>query len=1223
MDNIKNRIKYICNKYITITPTGIIDFKGILKRDIEINTITKEDALYIILKILYEINNRPNNNHIERDLYDILEKVKKINWEYDESLKKTKFFNKNYYVEVKIVIDHLLYISQNRRINNNDIVNKKRITPSQKDKKHIKNKLKEFNNSDLCYILGINSELNFERDKVLRNKIAEELLKSPGDIEKIDDYSPQDIFNILNSKKENNELEPEEIIKIQNKNLYKLMNTYKENYKGQTKKEIDLLISKVKIFNEKGISEMITSKEEYLKIYNKIKKEFDESTQEDIVLFKKYLTHFNDIIFIDNKIKKIKQFNKDLETCEFINYAKREKIIKEYEQLDKELSKINSIPKFLKDKIRHEKEVITDFRKTYDDLKNYKNLSDKKSNRIKKLNETKLDKEIEKNKDFFSDISDYHKKRAIVLDEKNMKVIAGAGTGKTFTIQKKVKYLIEKKGVSPKKILCLSYSYKGSLDLSEKVNEGLDENNKVEACTFHKFCRKIIKDCGYDKVMGGDNLKKTVQNYSKNLIDDNKLSKLIEYFSYYINPPADTKDYKTYNELLSYEKEKDLRTLKQKYYESGQVKRTMQGETVKSIGELIIANYLFMHEIEYEYEKLYDFKLIEFIQNHFLYSGNYFSLINLKSKDDWISEFFNEKKDWTPYRPDFYLPEYDIYLEHFGIGRQNNEKWLGEDYEDQINRKINFHKKQDSKLLTTYYYYLAEGELLEKLEEKLKENNVKIGQMDRKEILEVLKNTKRIEDFKNFNELIMNFINIFEAQNLKKNKLDTFKDKNKSERDGYKRKRQELFLDIVSDIYDKYCKLNEEEIGYNRQISLALEYLQRKKYNKSYDYILVDEYQDINPVRAFLLQELQKITNAKIFIVGDDWQSIYRFNGSDMNLFINFDKYFPNPELIKIEENRRNYNILNNIASEFILKNKKQEQKKLKSVKKNNSGPIKITKYLVTPKRNKVLKLYAIIDKIIKRNPKKEKAKILLLGRNNNDIDDFINNNIIFKSEDGTKITCLIKPELDITFMSIHKAKGLEYDEVIILNLKDGFSGFPNKIEDDSILYFLKEKEEYLYAEERRLLYVALTRTLNNVYLLYPNMDKSPFIKELIEDHNLKSSFIRIDENLDENFYIKEDEPKKEFEYRKTNINCPYCNEGKITIVQNNKRHTKYVRCSEHLEDSYHYNGGPYWVNLEDYKYVEKCPNPNCDGILIKDTKKNKYICTFNKDCNETKKIDD
>ena len=269
------------------------------------------------------------------------------------------------------------------------------------------------------------------------------------------------------------------------------------------------------------------------------------------------------------------------------------------------------------------------------------------------------------------------------------------------------------------------------------------------------------------------------------------------------------------------------------------------------------------------------------------------------------------------------------------------------------------------------------------------------------------------------------------------------------------------------------------------------------------------------------------------------------------------------------------------------------------------------------------MKLYAIIDKIIKRNPKKEKAKILLLGRNNNDIDDFINNNIIFKSEDGTKITCLIKPELDITFMSIHKAKGLEYDEVIILNLKDGFSGFPNKIEDDSILYFLKEKEEYPYAEERRLLYVALTRTLNNVYLLYPNMDKSPFIKELIEDHNLKSSFIRIDENLDENFYIKEDEPKKEFEYRKTNINCPYCNEGKITIVQNNKRHTKYVRCSEHLEDSYHYNGGPYWVNLEDYKYVEKCPNPNCDGILIKDTKKNKYICTFNKDCNETKKIDD
>ena len=102
--------------------------------------------------------------------------------------------------------------------------------------------------------------------------------------------------------------------------------------------------------------------------------------------------------------------------------------------------------------------------------------------------------------------------------------------------------------------------------------------------------------------------------------------------------------------------------------------------------------------------------------------------------------------------------------------------------------------------------------------------------------------------------------------------------------------------------------------------------------------------------------------------------------------------------------------------------------------------------------------------------------------------------------------------------MSIHKSKGLEYDEVIILNFKDYFSGFPNKIEDDSVLHFLKDKEEHLYAEERRLLYVALTRTKNNVYLLSPKYGKSIFIKELVEEYDINPMEFEVDERIEENF---------------------------------------------------------------------------------------------------------
>ena len=98
-----------------------------------------------------------------------------------------------------------------------------------------------------------------------------------------------------------------------------------------------------------------------------------------------------------------------------------------------------------------------------------------------------------------------------------------------------------------------------------------------------------------------------------------------------------------------------------------------------------------------------------------------------------------------------------------------------------------------------------------------------------------------------------------------------------------------------------------------------MELIQTNKYSGVFDYIFIDEYQDINPIRSLLLSSLQKITNAKLFVVGDDWQSIYRFNGSDLNLFIDFDKDFPNSELLKIQENRRNYDEVNDIASDFMF----------------------------------------------------------------------------------------------------------------------------------------------------------------------------------------------------------------------------------------------------------------------------------------------------------------
>lgn len=1302
MATSKKVIKNICRDYVTINDNGVIDFKLTLKDNIINNSVSEDDALFILLDLLYQINHGLKYKFFSKNLFDLITDVKKYNKENKKYLKEKILFKKHYYHELKQVIDYIISLAKERNIESKNITIEKPKENIKNRKKLIKTKLKDFQHDDLCCILNLDPTLNFEREKVLKNRIVDELLEMSFDEDKLNNCSTEDIKEILNSNNESSGMRNEEIIKIQNVRLYKLLDEFEDNYKIQLEKENELkqqkrekerlrkeklkkqkekeeklkkereeqerrkkqeqerlgkeaeikarklkienehlqkerqekqiqinsLIEKIKLFNYKSFSEMISSENEYSKTYDEILNNYSILSQyREITLFKDYYSHLNyikQIIVIEKEIKTniglLNSFDDDLKNNGFLNYSKREKIINTHKSLYELTSELNKFPIFLKNRIYQEFPNVKSFREYYKDLINYKNLSDEKPNRIKKLNERMLDDEIKDNPEFFKDITDLNKRRAIVIDENNVKVNAGAGTGKTFTIQNKVKYLIEKRGISPKKILCLCYTGDGAEDLNKKVNKNRDENNQVEACTFHEFCRRVAKKCGEDK--GRPNrrlLKDIIINYSMELADDEKLIKLIDYFSYYINSPADKEDINTYDELLDYENERDLKTLRKKFYESG-ANYTMKGETVDSIGELIIANYLFRHDIDYVYGEEYKSKLIEIVQR-FLYSGNSFSLISLELQKEWFENFISEYS-WKTYVPDFYLPEKDIYLEHFGIGHSDNEKWLGKDYEPQIKRKIKYHELHQTKLIKTYYY-LEDGILPEKLEELLRDNDVTIGHKDPKEILDVLQKTNKIKDFDNFNKLIESFINIFEAQNKEKNQFDSFIKMNESESDGYKRNRQKLFLDIVRDIYDIYYESNEgKRIDHNREVSLALELIQTNRYSASYDYIFIDEYQDINPIRSLLLQNLQKITNAKLFVVGDDWQSIYKFNGSDLNLFIDFDKHFPNSEFINLQENRRNYDRLNRISSRFIMRNEKQEKKKLISKKRNNPNPINIVYYSLNPKSNKVLKLYSIILRIAKRNPK---SRILLLGRNNNDINEFTNKNAIFQSFDYTdKIKCLQNPKLDMTFMTIHSSKGLEYDDIIILNFKDKLNGFPNKIEDDSVLHFLKEKEKCPYAEERRLLYVALTRTLNDVYLLAPTYKESVFIEELSNKHKIKQLSLRIDKNLEKNFY-KPHKSNEPFDYRKTDITCPNCKDGKITVVRNNMNDppTQYIRCSNHLDDSYHYNGGPYWGDLEDYIFIEKCPNPNCGGVLIRDYKKDKLICTLNRQegCKQTKKI--
>lgn len=346
---------------------------------------------------------------------------------------------------------------------------------------------------------------------------------------------------------------------------------------------------------------------------------------------------------------------------------------------------------------------------------------------------------------------------------------------------------------------------------------------------------------------------------------------------------------------------------------------------------------------------------------------------------------------------------------------------------------------------------------------------------------------KKSKEFILLKKLVVKFINLFKSNCYKRKMFDIFFLENKKNFNKKIREKNYLFLTLCLKIYDLYESelASLYEIDFNDMLIKARDVIE--KIDIYYEYIIIDEFQDTSLARLMLIKKLLKKTNAKLLCVGDDFQSIYRFTGCNLDVFLSFDKYFKNASILKLTTTYRNSMELISTAGNFIMKNEIQLYKKLISSKKSNK-PIKII--FTTNYKKAFLELLKRID-----------TNILVLGRNNDDIEKVIDKS--FKLMDEFLIHEDFKEKI-ITYLTVHKAKGLEEENVIVINMEDDLLGFPNKMEDSKELSFvLGKKEKFLYAEERRLFYVALTRTKNNVYLLCNKNKKSCFIRELQMDKNV------------------------------------------------------------------------------------------------------------------------
>lgn len=843
----------------------------------------------------------------------------------------------------------------------------------------------------------------------------------------------------------------------------------------------------------------------------------------------------------------------------------------------------------------------------------------------KQANERYINQELKDNSDLFDDLDgkslDSQQREAIVVDEDAVKVIAGAGSGKTFTIQGKVKYLTEKRDVDPSEILAISFSNASVDDLKERIAEPIDIK------TFHKVGKDILTQYNQYSRPDTSALKRIIKRYltKKALKNEDISKKLIEFFSFYINVPPSDDDIKYEGDLLDWQEGVDFSTLKRRF--KNKQRETLNNEIVRSYEELYIANFLFIYGIKYTYEKIYSYPNKNFEREfnkfkEFLFSFN--EEIPDELKNDITKDLLNltdifEEYEIKDYLPDFYLDDYNIYIEHFGLNRNCENHLIGgkssEEYVKEMEWKRKVHKKYGTTLIETFSYYQSENRLLTRLAEKLQAQGVEFNEIDYREVYRILLENKTIKEWEDFIVLLKTFIELFKGNNYDETKFKEFYDHVGGLKDSFSKDRTIAFLKIVEEIYNDYeaYLLKIKKIDFNDMINKASDCIVKNGLDLPYKYIIVDEYQDTSFTRYNLLRNICDSIGAKIMVVGDDWQSIYSFSGCDVNIFTKFDNFFDVCETRYIEKTYRNSQQLIDASSNFVMKNPDQTRKELKSSK-SLKYPIKLVNF--DNDFDEILKFELIIKNIINQSTFKNK-KILILGRNNKDIFNLLKNfNVeneygkrkfeILGDEDKLRRNKFVKivyresPDVNIEYRTVHQSKGLECDNVILINLKNWNAGFPNKMVDDSVLNFVKRNgDSFSYAEERRLFYVALTRTKNNVYLLAPYFKSSVFVQELKTDANVE--LLNLEHNRLET--LKNIEKNGERYVIPTKLKCPVCKTGVVLLESfwNKGKLNRVLKCSHNMAPPFNrcnWEGGYYGSELEDLDDIEYCPS--CDGILIK-----------------------
>ena len=618
----------------------------------------------------------------------------------------------------------------------------------------------------------------------------------------------------------------------------------------------------------------------------------------------------------------------------------------------------------------------------------------------------------------------------IAMDEDVTLVLAGAGTGKTAVITGKIAHLVRNRGVPPEAILALAFNRKAALEIRERLPEDL---RATHVSTFHSFALRVVAsqdtaptisklaqdDFAYSKAIDGI-LARMMTNRDKAKL----IIQMVSAFSKEYRAPF---DFKTPIEYQQYIRDAELRSL--------------NGELVKSFEELTVANFLAMNGIRYTYEKPY--------------------------------EFLTATREHRQYQPDFHLTEYDIYIEHFALNEEGQAPPGWTTYAQEARWKRELHARHGTTLMETYSWQYRKETLESSLEQALRDRDVQFSPVPEEELVRKLSKEK----LSVLSSLLGTFLNHAKSSNLDHDEIL------RRARDQRDKNRTQCFLDIFQDVREGYETLlqREKALDFHDLINGAATVIQDGNWENTFQYVLIDEFQDISSGRMNLAEALRK-PDLTYFLVCDDWQSIYRFTGSYVGLIHQVDEHLG---FSRRESLTRTFRFGDGIlapSTNFIQQNPEQTRRSLTS-----QNPDQGEGMIVIPADLPETGLHQALKEIEDLRDDQYES-IMVLGRYRS------SRSILGRTNGRLK---------NLQFSTIHSTKGQEADYIAVLDLKEGRYGFPCTVDDDPLLTIVMPPthgDPFPSAEERRLFYVALTRARKAVYLITDPVRPSPFVKELIRN---------------------------------------------------------------------------------------------------------------------------